>query len=153
MLCVTFKCARGDVQVRTSDQCNRNVAQDFTRSSEIETWGFLRHVCRTLDHASLHACQRGNGIANRWVVLADERREPYSSSPSFVREGLRTSMASSVASGESFSSVSASDTMDDGDMSAPSHANTKTRSSSLSALGVSIPWVRIARTSHHRQFT
>lgn len=45
-------------------------------------------------------------------------------------------MASSVASGESFSSVSASDTLDDSELSAPNNA-TKPRSSSLSALGVS----------------
>lgn len=68
-------------------------------------------------------------------IYADERREPYASSPSFVREGLRTSVASSAASGESFSSVSASDTLDESDVSA-SQTN-KSRSSSLSALGVS----------------
>ena len=44
-------------------------------------------------------------------------------------------MASSAASGESFSSVSASDTLEDSDLSA-SVVN-KSRSSSLSALGVS----------------
>ncbi len=69
------------------------------------------------------------------MVFSDERKEPYSSSPSFIREGLRTSVASSAASGESFSSVSASDTLDDSELSA-SQAN-KSRSSSLSALGVS----------------
>ncbi|XP_046438742.1 uncharacterized protein LOC124190211 isoform X4 [Daphnia pulex] len=67
-------------------------------------------------------------------MLADERREPYSSSPSFVREGLRTSVASSAASGESFSSVSASDTLDDSELSATT-VNNKSRSASLSALG------------------
>merc|ERR1740128_576629 len=64
-------------------------------------------------------------------MLADERRECSSSSPSFVREGLRTSVASAT-SGESFSSVSATDTIDDSDLSAPAN---KSRSSSLSALG------------------
>ena len=44
-------------------------------------------------------------------------------------------MASSAASGESFSSVSATDTLEDGELSA-SQTN-KSRSSSLSALGVS----------------
>lgn len=67
----------------------------------------------------------------------DERREPYSSSPSFVREGLRTSVASSAASGESFSSVSASDTLEDSELSVTT-VNNKSRSASLSALGVSI---------------
>ena len=71
-----------------------------------------------------------------FYFVADERREPYSSSPSFVREGLRTSVASSAASGESFSSVSASDTLDDSELSATT-VNNKCRSASLSALGVS----------------
>jgi hypothetical protein len=74
--------------------------------------------------------------------LADERREPYSSSPSFVREGLRTSVASSAASGESFSSVSASDTLDDSELSATT-VNNKSRSASLSALGVSFSLILI----------
>lgn len=55
-----------------------------------------------------------------------------SSSPSFTREGLRTSVVS-VASGESFSSVSGTDTLDDSETAA---AATKPRSTSLSALGV-----------------
>ena len=68
--------------------------------------------------------------------MLDEGKDSYSSSPSFVREGLRTSVASSAASGESFSSVSASDTLDEGELQT-TQVNTKSRSSSLSALGVS----------------
>ena len=64
--------------------------------------------------------------------VPDDRKES-SSSPSFVREGLRTSVAS-AASGESFSSVSAADTNDENELATPA---SKSRSSSLSALGVS----------------